>query len=111
MNREIDQKISRIIMIVIAGILLYWLYNLGVLVIDWLGSIGQMDSSRWLQFGHFCVKNISIILMVYVIICLQAAGIAEFRYRKNFVKAFFLAIGLTPLGMLIWCRRCLSEIK
>lgn len=111
MNRDMDRNISRIIMIGITLILLYWLYHLGVWAIDWLGSIGQIDSSRWLGLGHFCVKNISIILVAYVIICLQAAGIAEFRYRKNFVKAFFLAIGLTPLGMLIWCRRCPLEIE
>jgi len=37
---------------------------------------------------------------------LQMAGLVEFRFRKNFLKAFLLGIVMTPPGMLLaWGRK------
>jgi len=51
-------------------------------------------------------RNWGIALAVYVMICLNAAGVAEFRFRRPFAKAFALSIPLTPPVMIgLWARR------
>ena len=105
MNEHIDKKISRILFIIIAGIVCYWLIEIGINLYGWLQSLGPADSSWWGSVGSFCLQNISIILVIYIIMCLQSAGIAEFKFRKDFLKSFLLAIVLTPPGMMIWCHR------
>jgi hypothetical protein len=82
MNEQLDKRISKILFGISGAIVLYW------------ASLGQ-----------FCVNNLSIIIVVYLIICLQVAGLAEFRFRKNFLKAFLLGIVITPpLMMICWGR-------
>jgi hypothetical protein len=54
--------------------------------------------------------------MAYGIISLQVSGLAELKFGKNFIKAFYLALLITPPMMMIvyghrkeWCYWLLSR--
>ena len=82
---------------VIAGIMtwngLTWLWN-------WFSVVGG-ESSEWLAIWEFCKTNLSILIVIYGLMSLQASGLAELKYGKNFLKAFGLALILTPPVMMV----------
>lgn len=99
-----DKIIARGFLAISCGILVYWFYELIIWLIHWLGNTSGHAAGMGMNFGGFCLNNLSIILVVYVIICLQIAGIVEFRQRKSFTGAFFLGIILTPIFMLLYMK-------
>ena len=82
---------------VIAGIMIWngltWLWN-------WF-SVAGGESSVWLAIWEFCKTNLSILIVIYGLMSLQASGLAELKYGKNFLKAFGLALILTPPVMMV----------
>ncbi|MFQ6609062.1 MAG: hypothetical protein ACE5EE_11115 [Fidelibacterota bacterium] len=82
--------------VIFAGFLLYegltWLWHWFVNVND-EGSIG-------LAIWNLCKSNLSILIVIYGIISLQVSGLAELKFDKNFLKAFGLALILTPPVMM-----------
>jgi len=99
-----DKIISRSFVTITGGILIYWLYALMVWLVRWLNSVSGTAAGMGMNCGEFCLDNLSIILVVYVIICLQIAGVVEFRQRKSFTEAFFLGILLTPILMPLYMK-------
>jgi hypothetical protein len=98
-----DKNIARSILIVSGGIVIYWLYEAIVWLVHWLSTAG-LKAGVGVNFGEFCLDNLGIILVVYVIICLQIAGVVEFRQRRTFTEAFFLGVILTPILMPVYMR-------
>ncbi len=96
-----DNIISRIFSIGILCILIYWCYKGIVWIWNWYFDSGGYTSQWWPDLGGFLWRNISIVVVIYGIACLQASGLAELKFRKNFLKAFGLALILTPPGMMI----------
>ncbi|MFH1213167.1 MAG: hypothetical protein V1681_03710 [Candidatus Neomarinimicrobiota bacterium] len=100
-----DRTISRILLAISGGILTYWIFRIAMWSVRWLSNFSISTAGSWHDPGNFCLDNLSIILVVYVIICLQVAGVVEFRFRKSFIKAFFLGIFVTPPIMLVYMKR------
>lgn len=106
MNEQLDKRISKLLFAISGAIVLYWLIKGLIWLYHWFIGLTSFSSNWWASLGQFCLHNLSIIIVVYLIICLQVAGIAEFRFKKNFLKAFLLGIMITPpLMMIIWGRR------
>lgn len=106
MSEQLDKRISKILFGISGAIIVYWLVMGVIWLYNWFVGLPAYDSGWWVSVGQFCLRNLSIIVVAYLIICLQTAGIVEFRFRKNFLKAFLLGIVLTPLGMMIaWGRK------
>ncbi|HCL00754.1 MAG TPA: hypothetical protein DHW42_11700 [Candidatus Marinimicrobia bacterium] len=112
MKLILDKCLSRALFLISAGIVVYWLIKGIVRLYHWFVDLPDYSTDWWLVIGRFCVNNLSIIIVVYLVICLQVAGIAEFKNKKNFLKAFLLAIVLTPpLMMAIWGRKTQPKNK
>lgn len=101
MDSRKDKRIAMVFLLPTLGIVLYWLFLGLKWLMRWLADLPPYDAGWWVSLGHFLWRNISIVLVVYVVLCLQAAGIAEFRYKRNFMAAFFLGICLTPPVMMV----------
>ncbi len=71
------------------------------------GFYGGLEIGAWWPATVDVVgRNWGIALAAYVMVSLNAAGIAEFRFRRHFAKAFILAIPMTPpLMIVLWARR------
>ena len=106
MNEKRDKIISKFFLIPAGAIVLYWIVNGIIELVKWFATLPHYSSQWWIAIGNFCSTNLSIIVIAYIFICLQVSGIAEFKYRKNFLKSFILATIITPpLMMLIWGKR------
>jgi len=77
-----------IIVIIMIWNELTWLWS-------WFLTAGD-NGSVWLAIWDFCKANLSILIVIYGLISLQASGLAELKFGKNFLKAFGLALILTP---------------
>ncbi len=97
----IDKAISRIFFLFSMLILLYWIYSGCVWLWDWYFSSGGYSSDWWPAIGRFLLDNLSIVIALYAIACLQTAGLAELKFNNHFLKAFGLALILTPPIMMI----------
>ncbi|MEE9190555.1 MAG: hypothetical protein V3U16_07275 [Candidatus Neomarinimicrobiota bacterium] len=91
-----DMTISRILRIVIGLILLYWTFEGVAWVWSWYLDSGGYTSEWWSGIGKFLLRNISIIVVIYGVACMQVSGLAELKFGKNYLKAFGLALILSP---------------
>lgn len=98
-NRR-DIVISRIIILGILSILLPWIWDGLVWLWNWYAAYAVSDANGWTDTWNFIANNFSVLLIIYTIICLQAAGLAEFKFKRPFLPAFFLAILTTPPVMI-----------
>jgi len=106
MSETLDKRISKILFFASGLIILYWVIKGLIWLYHWFIGLPPYNSGWWITLGQFCLNNLSIVIVIYLIICLQIAGIAEFRFKKNFLKAFLLGIIITPpLMMIVWGRR------
>ena len=96
-----DKAISRVFTLFSVLIILYWLYSGCVWLWDWYFSSGGYSPEWWPAIGHFLVDNLSIVIVVYALACLQSAGLAELKFNNHFLKAFGLALVLTPPLMML----------
>ncbi|MBO8131595.1 MAG: hypothetical protein H0Z29_08795 [Candidatus Marinimicrobia bacterium] len=100
-EKKIDFVFQRIFIIGSVGIIGYWLYRFFDWFIGWFKEQLPYNSGWWASIGNFLLDNLSIVIAIYFIICLQASGVAEFKFRKRFLKAFFMSLFLTPPVMMI----------
>lgn len=98
-DRSPDILISRILAVTIVLILAIWIWNGVTFLWDWYLAISR-TGSVWSSVWEFCKENLSFFIVIYGIICLQVSGIAELKFEKNFLKAFVLALFLTPPVMM-----------
>ncbi|RKY54279.1 MAG: hypothetical protein DRP89_05110 [Candidatus Neomarinimicrobiota bacterium] len=106
MTDKRDKIFSKIFFIPALLIVFYWIIKGLIKLYNWLSGLPIYSSGWWLSIGNFCLSNLSIIIMIYVIICLQVAGVAEFKLKKNFLKAFLLGLVETPpIMMAVWGKR------
>ena len=97
--------LTRMLGLVIAASAAYLVYSGVVIVWNWYLDL-PVETGFWVGLWALMSDNSSIFLAIYCIICLNSAGIAEFKFRRPFVWAFLLAVPLTPpLMIAAWARR------
>ena len=92
-----DKLISVLLLMLSTGVVIWWimaayldagaektLYTLFILenIVNW----GQ--------------ANIDIVIISYIFICLQAAGLSELTQRQDYLIAAIISLVFTPLGLL-----------
>ena len=101
MKKDPEKIIPRIIMLVCLAIVIYWIWNGLSWLWDWYMSVeASSETTVWQEIWIFIKDNLSVIIMAYGFISLQAAGLAELKFGKTFLVAFALAICLTPPVMM-----------
>ncbi len=100
-NSKRDFILARLLILASLVILLPWLWSGLVWMWHWYQGYATPDANPWTDLGAFLLKNLSVVIIIYSIIGLQVAGIAEFKYNKNFLPAFLLALVITPPLMLV----------
>ncbi len=97
MKKNPDIILSKVLLSIGLIIVAYWIWNGLNWLWDWYVAVSQSsDTSVWESIWIFIKDNLSIIIVVYGFISLQSSGLAEFKFGKNFLTAFFLAIIITP---------------
>ena len=102
MKKNIDLIFSRILLVISVVIIIYWAGNGLSWLWEWYGSVSAAEETTvWTEIGLFINDYLSVFALAYGILALQASGLAELKFEKNFLKAFGLAIVLTPPVMMI----------
>jgi len=97
MKKNKDIIFSRILMVICAIIIVYWIWSGLIWLWEWYVSVSTSENTTvWAEIWLFMSEYISVIALVYGIMSLQVAGLAELKFQKNFLKAFGLSIVLTP---------------
>ena len=110
MSKLSDKNLSRGLILISTGILVYWLLEATRRAYAWFSGLTSPSTGWWPLIGSFCLDNIGILIVVYLVICLQVAGFIEFKLKKNFLKAFLWSIAITPpVTLIIWGHRKQTE--
>ena len=102
MSERTDRRIAGALSIPSIGIILYLLAKGLAGLWHGLSQVTAYNPDWWPQIGHFCVANLSVLIVIYLLICVQIAGIIELRWKRNFIKVFLMCVFLTPVGTLLF---------
>ena len=91
-----DRTISVAILIFAALMIVWWIYGL------------YADSPSAMNLSSFSLKNLllwadhntDLIIIIYIFVCLQLAGLSEFKQRQDYLIVAFISLIFTPIGLL-----------
>ena len=91
-----DKTISIAILTFAALMIAWWIYGL------------YGDSPNAMTLSNFSLKNLLIwadhntdlIIIIYIFVCLQLAGLSEFKQGQDYLIVAFISLIFTPIGLL-----------
>ena len=96
MKRNQDKSISLIVLSLSGLAIIWWLYNY-YSGSDSLGGVETFDLKAIVSWGK---NNSDLILIFYIFLCLQLAGLSEFKQRQDYLLVALISIVFTPIGLL-----------
>lgn len=96
MKNNLDKSISLIVIIISGLAIILWFYNY------YLGSdsfilLKDFNVNSLLSWG---VNNSDLLIIFYIFLCLQLAGLSEFKQRQDYLVVAFISLIFTPIGLL-----------
>ena len=91
-----DKTISIAILTFAVLMIIWWIYGL------------YGDSPNAMTLSNFSLKNLLIwadhntdlIIIIYIFVCLQLAGLSEFKQGQDYLIVAFISLIFTPIGLL-----------
>ena len=99
-GKHLDNVLSRIFLVISILIVLTWVWTGALWLWDWHATTSAAGSV-WPVVWDFCKQNLSVIVVIYGLICLQVSGVAELKFEKSFLTAYVLSFFLTPPVMMV----------
>ena len=96
MKKNQDKSISLTILIITGLAIILWIYNYYLL----------NDSSLFINnfninnVFNWAVNNTDLLIIFYIFLSLQFAGISEFKQRQDYLVVAFISLIFTPIGLL-----------
>ena len=96
MKNNLDKSISFIVLTISGLAIILWFYNY------YLGSdsfilLKDFNVNSLLFWG---VNNSDLLIIFYIFLCLQLAGLSEFKQRQDYLIVAFISLIFTPIGLL-----------
>ena len=91
-----DKSISVIILFITILLLVSWIYS-HYIGVDDSASMKDFNIRILVLWGK---SNTDLILITYVFLCLQLAGISEFKQRQDYLIVALISLIFTPIGLL-----------
>ena len=87
--------------------ILFWMLSTGV-IIWWIMAAYLDVGAEQTLYTLFVLENIinwgqaniDIVIISYIFICLQAAGVSELTQRQDYLLVAIISLVFTPLGLL-----------
>ncbi len=98
-REKLDRALSRIMAVFVALLLGSLVWKGCLWAWDWYGTL-ESGGDAWASVWEVLKQNLSVVVLVYGMMCLQASGVAELKFNRSFLKAFALALILTPPVMM-----------
>lgn len=96
MKNNLDKSISLVVLTTSGLAIILWFYNY------YLGSdsfilLKDFNVNSLLSWG---VNNSDLLIIFYIFLCLQLAGLSEFKQRQDYLVVAFISLIFTPIGLL-----------
>tara|TARA_B100001094_G_scaffold261777_1_gene262716 strand:+ start:34 stop:357 length:324 start_codon:yes stop_codon:yes gene_type:complete len=96
MKNNLDKSISLVVLTISGLAIILWFYNY------YLGSdsfilLKDFNVNSLLSWG---VNNSDLLIIFYIFLCLQLAGLSEFKQRQDYLIVAFISLIFTPIGLL-----------
>jgi len=96
MKNNLDKSISLVVLTISGLAIILWFYNY------YLGSdsfilLKEFNVNSLLSWG---VNNSDLLIIFYIFLCLQLAGLSEFKQRQDYLVVAFISLIFTPIGLL-----------
>ena len=96
MKNNLDKSISLVVLTISGLAIILWFYNY------YLGSdsfilLKDFNVNSLLSWG---VINSDLLIIFYIFLCLQLAGLSEFKQRQDYLVVAFISLIFTPIGLL-----------
>ena len=96
MKKNLDKSISLVVLTISGLAIILWFYNY------YLGSdsfilLKDFNVNSLLSWG---VNNSDLLIIFYIFLCLQLAGLSEFKQRQDYLVVAFISLIFTPIGLL-----------
>ena len=96
MRNNLDKSISLLVLTISGLAIILWFYNY------YLGSdsfilLKDFNVNSLLSWG---VNNSDLLIIFYIFLCLQLAGLSEFKQRQDYLVVAFISLIFTPIGLL-----------
>ena len=96
MKNNLDKSISLAVLTISGLAIILWFYNY------YLGSdsfilLKDLNVNSLLSWGE---NNSDLLIIFYIFLCLQLAGLSEFKQRQDYLVVAFISLIFTPIGLL-----------
>lgn len=96
MKNNLDKSISLVVLTISGLAIILWFYNY------YLGSdsfilLKDFNVNSLLTWG---INNSDLLIIFYIFLCLQLAGLSEFKQRQDYLVVAFISLIFTPIGLL-----------
>ena len=96
MKNNLDKSISLVVLTISGLAIILWFYNY------YLGSdsfilLKDFNVNSLLSWG---ANNSDLLIIFYIFLCLQLAGLSEFKQRQDYLVVAFISLIFTPIGLL-----------
>ena len=96
MKNNLDKLISLAVLTISGLAIILWFYNyyLGSDSFILLKDFNVNSLLSWVLI------NSDLLIIFYVFLCLQLAGLSEFKQRQDYLVVAFISLIFTPIGLL-----------
>ena len=96
MKNNLDKSISLAVLTISGLAIILWFFNY------YLGSdsfilLKDFNINILLSWG---LNNSDLLIIFYIFLCLQLAGLSEFKQRQDYLVVAFISLIFTPIGLL-----------
>ena len=96
MKNNLDKSISLIVLTISGLAIILWFYNY-YLGLDNSILLKDFNANSFLTWG---INNTDLLIIFYIFLCLQLAGLSEFKQRQDYLVVAFISLIFTPIGLL-----------
>ena len=96
MKNNLDKSISLAVLTISGLAIILWFYNY-YLGLDNSIALKDFNVNSLLSWG---VNNSDLLIIFYIFLCLQLAGLSEFKQRQDYLVVAFISLIFTPIGLL-----------
>ena len=91
-----DKPISIVILFISIVLFIWWIVSIST---DSIG-LTNLDDISLNNIVAWANSNIDLIIIIYIFLCLQLAGLSEFKQGQDYLVVALISLIFTPIGLL-----------
>ena len=96
MKKNQDKSISLLVLTISGLAIILWFYNF----YQGSDSTITIEDFNVNSFLFWSLKNKDLLIILYIFLCLQLAGLSEFKQRQDYLVVALISLIFTPIGLL-----------